>query len=146
MNRIAKVSFDLSLARGLDYYTGLIYEIVLTDKTTELGSISGGGRYDNLIGMFSQHQIPSVGGSIGIERLFTILEGRFKDKVKQNACEVLVASIGKVEVKDKLAVLAQLWKGDIKAEVFFYIIHRQCILKRLSLINRSVMPSKTRSL
>jgi histidyl-tRNA synthetase len=99
MNRIGKVSFDLSLARGLDYYTGLIYEIVLTDKTTELGSISGGGRYDNLIGMFSQYQIPSVGGSIGIERLFTILEGKFKDKVKQNACEVLVASIGKVEVK-----------------------------------------------
>ena len=57
MNRVSKVSFDLSLARGLDYYTGLIYEIVLTDKTTELGSISGGGRYDNLIGMFSQHQI-----------------------------------------------------------------------------------------
>lgn len=117
MNRIAKVSFDLSLARGLDYYTGLIYEIVLTDKTTELGSISGGGRYDNLIGMFSQYQIPSVGGSIGIERLFTILEGRFKDKVKQNACEVLVASIGKVEVKEKLAVLADLWNSNIKAEV-----------------------------
>ena len=121
MNRIAKVSFDLSLARGLDYYTGLIYEIVLTDKTTELGSISGGGRYDNLIGMFSQYQIPSVGGSIGIERLFTILEGRFKDKVKQNACEVLVASIGKVEVKEKLAVLADLWNSNIKAEVAIVI-------------------------
>ena len=121
MNRIAKVSFDLSLARGLDYYTGLIYEIVLTDKTTELGSISGGGRYDNLIGMFSQYQIPSVGGSIGIERLFTILEVRFKDKVKQNACEVLVASIGKVEVKDKLAVLAELWNSNIKAEVLLIL-------------------------
>lgn len=66
MQRINKVSFDLSLARGLDYYTGLIFEIVLTDKKCELGSISGGGRYDNLIGMFSQHQIPSVGGSLGI--------------------------------------------------------------------------------
>ena len=121
MKRIAKVSFDLSLARGLDYYTGIIYEIVLTDKTTELGSISGGGRYDNLIGMFSQYQIPSVGGSIGIERLFTILEGRFKDKVKQNACEVLVASIGKVEVKDKLAVLAELWNSNIKAEVLLIL-------------------------
>ena len=121
MKRIAKVSFDLSLARGLDYYTGLIYEIVLTDKTTELGSISGGVRYDNLIGMFSQYQIPSVGGSIGIERLFTILEGRFKDKVKQNACEVLVASIGKVEVKDKLAVLAELWNSNIKAEVLLIL-------------------------
>jgi len=55
MNRISKVSFDLSLARGLDYYTGLIYEIVLVDKTIEVGSISGGGRYDQLIGMFCQN-------------------------------------------------------------------------------------------
>lgn len=86
MERIGKVSFDLSLARGLDYYTGIIYEIVLTDKTTELGSISGGGRYDNLIGMFCQHQIPAVGGSMGIERLFNILEAKYKNKVKQNAC------------------------------------------------------------
>ena len=53
-------TFDLSLARGLDYYTGLIYETVLTD-TDEVGSISGGGRYDNLIGMFSGKQIPAVG-------------------------------------------------------------------------------------
>ena len=65
-DRLGKVSFDFSLARGLDYYTGIIFEIVLTDKTTELGSISGGGRYDNLIGMFCSHQIPAVGGSIGI--------------------------------------------------------------------------------
>lgn len=86
MKRIDKVSFDLSLARGLDYYTGVIYEIVLTDKTTELGSISGGGRYDNLIGMFCQHQIPAVGGSLGIERLFTILESKYKAKAKQNEC------------------------------------------------------------
>lgn len=98
MKRITKVSFDLSLARGLDYYTGLIYEIVLTDKTNELGSISGGGRYDNLIGMFCSHQIPSVGGSLGIERLFTILELKFKNQVKQNACEVLVATIGNIPV------------------------------------------------
>jgi len=86
MKRLDKISFDQSLARGLDYYTGMIYEIVLTDKTTELGSISGGGRYDNLIGMFCQHQIPATGGSLGIERLFTILESKFKNKVKQNEC------------------------------------------------------------
>lgn len=85
-DRIGKVSFDLSLARGLDYYTGIIFEIVLTDKTKELGSISGGGRYDNLIGMFCSHQIPSIGGSIGIERLFNILEEKYASKVKQNAC------------------------------------------------------------
>jgi histidyl-tRNA synthetase len=66
MNRHTKAVFDLSLTRGLDYYTGLIFEIVLKDNGKELGSISGGGRYDNLIGMFSNNQIPAVGGSIGI--------------------------------------------------------------------------------
>jgi histidyl-tRNA synthetase len=139
LKRIAKVSFDMSLARGLDYYTGLIFEIVLTDKTTELGSISGGGRYDNLIGMFCQHQIPSVGGSIGIERLFTILEGRFKDKARQNACEVLVATVGKVAVADKLAVLGDLWRGNIKAEV-------SLSLCRLSISKKPRLTSKLATL
>lgn len=83
-NRVGKVAFDLSLARGLDYYTGVIFEIVLVDKKYEVGSISGGGRYDELIGMFSSQQIPSVGGSIGIERIFSIIEEKYKGKVKTN--------------------------------------------------------------
>lgn len=61
------------MARGLDYYTGLIYEVVLTSGD-KLGSIAGGGRYDGLIGMFSGKQIPAIGVSIGIERVFAILE------------------------------------------------------------------------
>ncbi len=63
------VEFDTSLARGLDYYTGMIYEIILMEGTIGLGSISGGGRYDELIGAFSKDMIPSVGGSLGVERL-----------------------------------------------------------------------------
>jgi histidyl-tRNA synthetase len=75
------LSFDLSLARGLDYYTGLIFEAVLLEGN--LGSIAGGGRYDDLLSMFSgKAAIPSVGGSIGIERVFNILEE--KEKVKFN--------------------------------------------------------------
>jgi histidyl-tRNA synthetase len=76
MKVLDRISFDFSLARGLDYYTGVIYEAVLTD-TDRVGSISGGGRYDGLIGMFSGKNIPSVGGSIGIERIFNILEERW---------------------------------------------------------------------
>jgi len=71
--------FDLSLARGLDYYTGLIYEAVLTDSD-RVGSIAGGGRYDDLLGMFSNKTIPAVGVSIGIERIFNILEEKMKVK------------------------------------------------------------------
>jgi len=69
--------FDLSLARGLDYYTGLIYEAVLID-TDKVGSIAAGGRYDELLGMFSNKSIPAVGVSIGIERVFNILEEKMK--------------------------------------------------------------------
>ena len=71
--------FDFSLARGLDYYTGLIYEAVLTD-TDRVGSIAGGGRYDGLVGMFSGKDIPAVGVSIGIERVFAILEEKAKGR------------------------------------------------------------------
>ncbi|GIQ84512.1 histidine-tRNA ligase/ATP phosphoribosyltransferase regulatory subunit, partial [Kipferlia bialata] len=67
------IKLDLSLARGLDYYTGLVFEAVCDGG---VGSISGGGRYDNLVGMYSGSQIPAVGGSIGIERIFTILEAK----------------------------------------------------------------------
>lgn len=71
------IILDLSLARGLDYYTGVIYEAVLIDETG-IGSIASGGRYDQLIGMFSNKQIPAVGISIGIERLFVIIEEKYK--------------------------------------------------------------------
>jgi histidyl-tRNA synthetase len=65
MGVLEHFSFDFSLARGLDYYTGLIYEAVLTD-TDRVGSIAGGGRYDGLVGMFSSKNIPAVGVSVGI--------------------------------------------------------------------------------
>jgi histidyl-tRNA synthetase len=77
-NCMDRLSFDFSLARGLDYYTGLIYEAVLTD-TDRVGSIAGGGRYDGLVGMFSNKPVSSVGVSIGIERVFAILEEKSKD-------------------------------------------------------------------
>ena len=108
------VSFDLSLARGLDYYTGLIYEVILTDRN--IGSISGGGRYDELVGMFSGRQIPSVGVSFGVERIFSILEENYKKDltIRESETEVLVASIGKNMTKDRLRLVNELWKAGIK--------------------------------
>lgn len=91
--RHLQVVFDLSLARGLDYYTGVIYEAVLTqagvaqvakeaqkgetaDESVNVGSVAGGGRYDGLVGMFDPkgRKVPCVGVSIGIERIFSIME------------------------------------------------------------------------
>ena len=113
-------TFDLSLARGLDYYTGLIYETVLTD-TDKVGSISGGGRYDNLVGMFSGKQIPAVGVSIGIERIFNILEEKYKDSpdIRSVETEVFVAVIGKNLTKERFKVLNELWDNGIKAEILY---------------------------
>jgi histidyl-tRNA synthetase len=65
-------TFDPTLARGLDYYTSTIFEMKPNGKPEEL-SIGGGGRYDNLVGMFSGKQIPAVGFSFGIDRLTEIL-------------------------------------------------------------------------
>jgi len=70
---IDNLLFDFSLARGLDYYTGLIYEAIMLEGT-QLGSIAGGGRYDELVGMFSGTPIPAIGVSIGIEWMFILLE------------------------------------------------------------------------
>lgn len=104
----------------IDYYTGLIYETVLTD-TDKVGSISGGGRYDNLVGMFSGKQIPAVGVSIGIERIFNILEEKYKNSpdIRSVETEVFVAVIGKKLTKERFKVLNELWNNGIKAEILY---------------------------
>lgn len=78
MGKLKFISFDLSLARGLDYYTGVIYEAVCMNGNTQVGSIGGGGRYDNLVSMFQEagKVTPCVGVSVGIERVFTLMEER----------------------------------------------------------------------
>lgn len=122
-----QVLFDLSLARGLDYYTGVIYEAVLkgerkSKKDEEvIGSVAGGGRYDNLVGMFDAKgkQVPCVGVSIGVERVFAILEAKNlanKTKIRTSEIQVFVASAHKGLHEKRLEVLTKLWDGGIKAE------------------------------
>lgn len=116
---LERISFDLSLARGLDYYTGVIYEAVLTD-TGRVGSIAAGGRYDNLVGMFSAKPVPAVGVSVGIERLLSILEEREEKKgVRESHTEVLVASIGNGMLVSRLKVARELWKAHIPCELLY---------------------------
>jgi histidyl-tRNA synthetase len=66
-----KILFDFSLVRGLDYYTGIIFEAILTKGSP--GSVSGGGRYDNLISLFKGEPVPATGGSLGIERIIDVM-------------------------------------------------------------------------
>ena len=118
-NGLKNVSFELSLARGLDYYTGVIFEAVLIGA--QVGSISGGGRYDELVGMFSSKQIPAVGVSIGIERVFNILEEKTKNdsQIRQNQTEVMVATIGGGMLPHKLRLVNELWEQNIKTEMIY---------------------------
>jgi len=70
LNDKSKIEINLSLVRGLDYYTGMIYEAIV--EKPRIGSLSGGGRYDNLLKLFTNEEIPAVGGSIGVERLIDV--------------------------------------------------------------------------
>ena len=78
MGGLGCVQLDLSLARGLDYYTGVIYEAVTLDAAVGVGSIAAGGRYDELVGMFKSRPVPCVGVSIGVARVFTIRAAKAK--------------------------------------------------------------------
>ncbi|CAK4713020.1 hypothetical protein LEN26_002566 [Aphanomyces euteiches] len=117
------VSFDLSLARGLDYYTGLIYEYVLTGSdAAQVGSIAAGGRYDNLVGMFSatNAHIPCIGVSLGIERIFGMLQKHAEnhgDGLKAPVAQVLVAQTSPGLLVPRLEVCRTLWGAHIAAEV-----------------------------
>lgn len=160
------MSFDLSLARGLDYYTGIIYEAIteasappsfvasdtaalpasepakakapkkddeeeeFDESTVGVGSIAAGGRYDNLVGMFSTAAgsakkdkgiVPCVGVSVGVERVYAILMAREAEKQKQSGkssrgkeTEVYVMSVGDGLVKERMQLCKELWENGIK--------------------------------
>ncbi|GAA5821337.1 hypothetical protein JCM11251_004577 [Rhodosporidiobolus azoricus] len=164
-----RMSFDLSLARGLDYYTGIIYEAVtagsappvpvapnpesaptpaqkkadlkgkkpaltadeeaeIDESTVGVGSIAAGGRYDELVGMFSGQsgaagKIPCVGISFGVERLFSLLLKKAQEQGDQvgraKATEVYVMSLGDGLLEERMKVAKELWAAGIKAEFMY---------------------------
>jgi len=122
MDKLKFISFDLSLARGLDYYTGVIYEAVCMNGNTQVGSIGGGGRYDNLVSMFQEagKVTPCVGVSVGIERVFTLMEERLRQEqggsIKQPNVAVLVASAGENLLRERMKLTKVLWDANISAE------------------------------
>jgi histidyl-tRNA synthetase len=136
-NCINKVTFDLSLARGLDYYTGSIYECVLLNNNVSIGSIAAGGRYDGLIKK-SGNNIPSVGISIGISRILSILEKQEKHNVRPINTQVYVCSHGKKLLKERMKICSYLWNNNISAE-FSYDINPK-IKKQLAYASNKQIP------
>ena len=150
-----RVSFDMSLARGLDYYTGVIYEVVTegsapatasksaeaqniqqagkskkldadedrsNDPSVGVGSIAAGGRYDELVGMFSgKNQVPCVGISFGVDRIFSITKARIQreqNALRSSEVDVYVMAFGGKGftglLKERMDVCRQLWEAGIK--------------------------------
>ena len=116
MGVTTNISFDVSLARGLDYYTGPIFETVI--EKPRIGSISGGGRYDGLIGMFSGKDIPATGTSLGLERIITIMEELKMLPVTSTLSEVLVAVFDRSLVGVSFQVAAKLRSAGINTEMY----------------------------
>ena len=160
------LSFDLSLARGLDYYTGVIYEVVTeasapparsaddnkkkkqqrapkdgaddpdadrsNDDSIGVGSIAAGGRYDELVGMFSANaakgRIPCVGISFGVDRIFSITKARMTESVRGNEVDVYVMAFGGKGftglAKERMDVCKTLWDAGIKVLLPPPLLHR----------------------
>lgn len=178
-----KVSFDMSMARGLDYYTGVIYEVVTegsappsssstseaqklqregkkekkqdgeedrsNDPSVGVGSIAAGGRYDELVGMFSPRaQIPCVGISFGVDRIFSITKARMErenngEALRSSDVDVFVMAFGGKGftglLKERMGVCQQLWDAGVKVISSFFPTTglRLYIQRQLSLTHMS---------
>jgi len=113
---------DLTMVRGLGYYTGPIFEaVLLTDRPEErMGSVAGGGRYDDLIGLFRKESLPTVGVSIGVERLITLLDERdgYPASLPKTVVQALVTVFDPASKAGSLALIGTLRQAGIKAELF----------------------------
>ena len=112
-----EVELDLTLARGLNYYTGAIFEVKALD--VQIGSISGGGRYDNLTGVFGMPGVSGVGISFGADRIFDVLNQLDlypKDAV--NGTRLLFVNFGQAEAAYCLPVLAKVRAAGVRAEIY----------------------------
>ena len=117
-NLSTSLIIDFTLARGLNYYTGIIFE-AKAPSTVKIGSIGGGGRYDDLTGLFGVPNIPGVGISFGVDRIYDVMEELqlFPSKVEQGT-RVLFFNTGLEESKKAYELLVDLRKRGIAAELF----------------------------
>lgn len=113
----AELDLDVSLARGLNYYTGTIIEVKALD--VQIGSITGGGRYDNLTGVFGMPGLSGVGISFGADRIYDVLNTlNLYPKEAEGSTTVIFANLGEAEAVASLAVIKNLRRAGIKAELY----------------------------
>ena len=112
-----EIKLDLTLARGLSYYTGAIFEVKALD--VQIGSITGGGRYDNLTGVFGMAGVSGVGISFGADRIFDVLNQLdLYPKEAVNGTELLFINFGEKEAAFSMGILSKVRAAGIRAEIF----------------------------
>ncbi len=114
----AKLKLDVTLARGLNYYTGAIFEVA-APKGVKMGSIGGGGRYDDLTGIFGLKDVSGVGISFGLDRIYLVMEelGLFPDSL-DTSLDVLCLNFGKKEAQAALQLVADLRRNGVRADLY----------------------------
>jgi len=112
-----RVELDPFLARGLSYYTGPIIEIKVNDLT---GSLGGGGRYDNLVGMFLGRDVPACGFSLGLERIIVVMSERdmFPRELISSPADVMVTIWNEESIGESLALATELRKAGLRVDVY----------------------------
>jgi histidyl-tRNA synthetase len=130
------VELDLTLARGLNYYTGAIFEVKALDEA--IGSICGGGRYDNLTGVFGMPGVSGVGVSFGAERIYDVMTRLNLFPADQTiSTKVLFLNLGKAEEAYILPLLSEIRKQGINAEVY---PDADKMKKQMNYANRRAIP------
>lgn len=138
--------FDPSLARGLDYYTGPVFEAWLPGAP-EFGSIMGGGRYDGLVKRFSNLAIPATGASIGIDRFLAAVSALGLADAPSTTVKVLVIAMAGMPVGPLLAIASELRRADIATQLFFPpdvegpgVANKTSMKKQMSYANAAGIP------
>ncbi len=110
-------TFDVAMVRGLGYYTGPVFETIITEPN--LGSVTGGGRYDGLIGMFRQESLPTTGTSLGIERIIDLMDelNLYPPQLRETVVQVLVTVFGEETRPASQRFATQLREAGIRTEV-----------------------------
>lgn len=133
----ANLTIDVTLARGLNYYTGAIFEVA-APSGVKMGSIGGGGRYDDLTGIFGLKDVSGVGISFGLDRIYLVLEelGLFPEAIDKSL-DVLCVNFGDKEAFAALELITELRKNGVKADVYPSSVKMQ---KQMKYANKRNVP------
>lgn len=129
-------ALDLSLARGLDYYTGPVFEAKVPDE--QIGSLGGAGRYDGLVGMFIGEDMPATGCSLGLEPILDVVQDRHLLPLPSTVTDVLVTTHNDELTRNSLDLVGKLRNAGVPAEI--YLGQRRDLRRQLQYANRKQIP------